>query len=98
MPRPEPPALWQASAGNSTGDAPSKNAGTVLAFDGRRILDPDGILLAELASDERWYTSDGVPCHGLMLPAPRVQPEVNPGERAAAQRAADSAWMDSAVE
>jgi hypothetical protein len=92
-----PPALWQASA-PTTDDAQPKSAGILLTFDGRRILDPDGVPLAELGADDRWYTSDGVPCHGLMIPAPKAQPQVRPADRAAASRAADSVWMDGAVE
>ncbi len=79
-------------------DAPAKDAGTLLTFDGRRILDPDGIVLAVLGDDDRWHTSDGVPCHGLAIPVPRAQPQVHPDDRAAASRAADGVWMDGAVE
>lgn len=86
----QPPAIH--------GSAPPRGTGTLLSFDGRRILDPDGIVLAELAADERWYTSEGMPCHGLLLAAPKAQPQVHQADRDAATRAADAAWMDGAIE
>lgn len=86
----------QASAPN-TEDPPPPNGGALVTFDGRRILDPDGITLAELGTDDRWYTSDGVPCYGLAIPAPRAQPQVRPAGRAAPDRAADSVWMEGAI-
>jgi hypothetical protein len=79
-------------------DAPPASSGTLLTFDGRRILDPDGIVLAILGEDDRWHTSDGARCHGLEIPAPKAQPRVHPADRAAAARAADSVWMEGAVE
>jgi hypothetical protein len=79
-------------------DAPPTGSGTLLTFDGRRILDPDGLVLAVLGDDDRWQTSDRVPCHGLAIPAPRAQPQVHPDDRAAATRAADSVWMEGALE
>ena len=48
----------------------------------------------ELADDGNWYTSDGVPCSALGLPALRVKPRVSD----VAQQAADKAWMDSTHE
>jgi hypothetical protein len=71
---------------------------TLVRFDGRRLLDERGVLLAEFADDGRWYTGDGVPCSGLALPAIRVTPEVSSHDREAAQRAADKVWMDAAHE
>lgn len=97
MTRKHTPALWQAPASNRS-DTPPDSAGTLLTFDGRRILDPDGIVLAVLDDEDRWHTSDGVPCHGLVIPTPKAQPQVHPADRAAASRVADSVWMDGAVE
>jgi hypothetical protein len=68
----------------------------LVLFDGARLLDPDGLLLAEMGEDGRWYTSDSLPCSGLSLPAPRLEPTVAQADRDAAKRAADSAWMDGA--
>jgi hypothetical protein len=67
-------------------------------FDGPRLLDPDGVLLAEIGEDGRWYTSEGLPCSGLSLPAARLEPSVSRADRDAAKRAADSVWMDYAVQ
>jgi hypothetical protein len=71
---------------------------TLARFEGRQILDPDGVILAELAADDSWYTSDGVPCTGLVIPAPRAQPHVACADRDAARHAADRAWMTGAVD
>ena len=71
---------------------------TLVRFEGRQILDPDGVILAELAADDSWYTSDGVPCTGLVIPAPKAQPHVASADRDAARRAADQVWMAGAVE
>jgi hypothetical protein len=70
---------------------------TLVRFEGRQILDPDGVLLAELAADGSWYTSDGVPCGGLVIPVPKAQPHVTCADRNAARRAADQVWMTGAV-
>lgn len=69
---------------------------TLVLFDGARLLDPDGLLLAEMRDDGCWYTSDGVPCSGLSLPAPRLEPTVSKADRDAARREADGVWMDGA--
>lgn len=68
----------------------------LVLFDGARLLDGDGLLLAEMGEDERWYTGEGLPCSGLSLPAPRLEPAVAPADRDAARRHADSVWMDGA--
>lgn len=69
---------------------------TLVVFDGARLVDHDGLLLAEMAEDGRWYTGEGLPCSGLSIPAPRLEPAVAQADRDAAKRAADSAWMDGA--
>lgn len=68
----------------------------LVVFDAARLLDGDGLLLAEMGEDERWYTSEGLPCSGLALPAPRLEPAVAQADRDAARRQADSLWMDGA--
>ena len=73
-----------------------EDATTIVRFDGRRLLDSDGVLLAELADDQHWYTGDGVRCTGLALPAVRVTPRVSGPDRDAARHAADKVWMDAA--
>ena len=80
--------------------AEARDAGerTLVRFEGRQILEPDGVILAELAAADCWYTSDGVPCSGLVIPAPKAQPQVAPADRDAARRVADQAWMAGAVE
>lgn len=77
---------------------PDDGESTLVRFEGRRILDPGGAVLAELASDECWYTSEGIPCKGLAVPAPRAQPQVASADRDAARHAADQKWMQRAVE
>jgi hypothetical protein len=91
-------ARRRTAAARRTGHAPPVSSGTLLRFDGRRILDPDGIVLAVLGDDDRWQTVDGVPCHGLEIPTPKAQPQVHSEDRAAATRAADSVWMEGALE
>ena len=71
---------------------------TLVRFEGRQILDPDGVILAELAADDSWHTSDGVPCAGLVIPAPKAHAHVASADRDAARRAADQVWMAGAVE
>lgn len=69
----------------------------LVTFDGRRLLAPDGTLLARLADADRWFTVDGLPCQGLTVPTAQAAAHVNPAERTAVQRAGDRAWMTSAV-
>lgn len=71
---------------------------TLVQFDGPRLLNPDGVLLAELAEDGHWYTGEGVRCSGLTLPASRVRPRVCKRDRDQARRAADRLWMQEAHE
>ncbi len=86
------------SPGFTATDVPPLTDGTLVVLEGRRILDPAGAPLAELGEDDRWRTSDGMLCHGLALPAPRAIPQVHAADLTAARRAADAAWMQSAVE
>lgn len=80
-----------------TGPTPTvEQATTLVRFDGARLLDSDGLLLAELAPDGRWYASDGAPCAGLELPAIRARPQVSHADRIAARQSADKVWMDAA--
>ncbi len=72
--------------------------GMLVRLDGPRILDPDGVILAELSGDGDWYTSRGERCHGLIVPAPRAQPHVTSRDRAAARRVIDAEWMQEAIE
>lgn len=69
---------------------------TLVQFDGPRLLDGDGVLIAEMAADGQWYTGDGVRCSGLTLPAARVRPRVSKRDRDEARRAADRQWMKEA--
>lgn len=81
----------------STGaHAPADEYHTLVGFDGPRLLDAHGLLLAELREDGHWYTSEGLPCTGLALPAPQAQPQVRKSDRDAARREADKAWIDAA--
>lgn len=61
-----------------------------VCFDGPRLLDTNGGMLAELAADGHWYTADGNLAHGLTETPSRLR---NPDtiER-------DAAWMRQAVE
>ena len=70
----------------------------VVCLQGRRLLDGQGLILAELAPDECWYTPEGLPCSGLTLPAPRLYPRVSRADRESAARTADEAWVAGAVE
>jgi len=58
-------------------------------FDGARLLDTNGGMLAELAADGHWYTSDGNLAHGLTEASSR------PRDAATIER--DAAWMREAV-
>lgn len=78
--------------------APPAEERMLVRFDGRRILDCDGVTLAELSPDGCWYTSRGEECEGLIVPSPRAQPKVAPAERDAARQAIDGEWMVLAVE
>jgi hypothetical protein len=69
----------------------------LVLFDGPVIRDPDGTALAELGEDGCWHTTDGLPCEGLTIPAAKATAHVAPAVRDAAHRAADEAWMSSAV-
>lgn len=75
----------------------SSVARTLVRFDGPRLLDSAGMLLAELAGDGHWYTPDGLPCQGLEVPVVKVQPYVLGHIRQAARRAHDEAWIDGAT-
>ncbi len=84
-------------AGTGTRGQPAvEDPQTLVSFDGPRVLDSAGVLLAELADDGHWYTSDGARCTGLTLPAARARPRVSKSEKDAARRVADRVWMDGA--
>jgi hypothetical protein len=59
-------------------------------FDGARLLDGNGGVLAELAADGHWYTDDGKLAHGLTETHSRLR-DADTIER-------DAAWMREAVE
>jgi hypothetical protein len=67
-------------------------------LDGRSLTDESGLILAQLGEDGHWYTAEGLPCHGLILPVENVRPLVAKADRDAAQRRQDRVWMDGAVE
>lgn len=69
----------------------------LVLLDGRVLRDPDGTILAQLGEQDTWHTPDGLPCQGLTVPVISATPHVAPAVREAAQRAADDAWMDSAL-
>lgn len=65
---------------------------------GRRLLTPDGTLLAELDGRDQWRTSGGLLCEALMIPAPRASAYVAAAEVTRAAREADLIWREAAVE
>jgi hypothetical protein len=76
---------------------PGTGHGLLVVFDGGRVLDRDGRLLAELADDGHWYTASGDPCEGLTLPAPIAASRVAGGERSEQQARADELWHKEAA-
>ncbi len=58
----------------------------LVLFDGARLLEPGGLLLAEMGEDGRWYTSEGLPCSALHYPVPRLEPVVAPQSHGLTER------------
>jgi hypothetical protein len=64
-----------------------------VVFDGPRLLDRDGHVLAELAPDGHWYSEQGLACLGLNVDVEK------PGTAVSEQdKEADEAWMRHANE
>lgn len=55
--------------------ASDPDAALLVRFNGRRLIDTDGSLLARLAADGRWYTPGGNLAHGLTDTDSRVRDE-----------------------
>jgi hypothetical protein len=78
--------------------APGSAHGLFVIFDGPRVLDRDGRLLAELAPDGHWYTPAGERCDGLSIPAPLATGVGVGAGRSEQQAQADALWHQEAAE
>lgn len=76
---------------------PPGRLGLLVTFDGPRLLDRDGGLLAELHADGHWYDERGEPCDGLAFPTPTP---VIGDRRGRSEQAvqADRLWLQEAAE
>lgn len=70
--------------------ARDRSRALLVRFDGRRLLDPDNTLLAELADDGNWYAPDGNAAVGLVGTTRSVR-----DPKTIAQ---DAAWLSEAVQ
>jgi hypothetical protein len=64
----------------------------------RRLLAPDGTLLAELDAEDQWRTPSGLACEALMIPAVRASAYVDPREVTRVACEEDRVWRQAAVE
>jgi hypothetical protein len=72
----------------------------LVLLDGPRLLDSDGLVLAALAADGRWYTRAGLECRGLSLPPGKDAPPTTEGggQRSTETIRADELWLGEAAE
>jgi hypothetical protein len=81
-----------------TATAPATGHGLFVIFDGPKVLDRDGRLLAELAPDGAWRAPDGATVRGLALPPTPVAAAPRSGQpRGPAQEHSDAVWMTEAI-
>jgi hypothetical protein len=64
-------------------------------FDGPRLLDRDGRVLAELAPDGHWYSEQGLPCLGLTV---QLEQPAKGTKLSEEDKRTDAAWMRHANE
>jgi len=77
--------------------SPGERPRMLVLLDGPVLRNPDGTILAQLEHGS-WYTTDGLPCRGLEVPAVRAQTHVPASIREDARRARDEAWITGAVQ